>query len=126
MRLASGVGCWLRLFGRFAKHSMVPAVAGFVWVNAARVGAQAPDGDAWSKLAAANDLARQGDPPFHLKVAFQLYDVDGKPGETGTAEEWWASPKCWRISIESPSLNAMRCSPGWGEGVVSCEALAGL
>lgn len=104
MRLASGVGCWLRLCGRFAKHSLVLALAVYAGLHGQRGWAQASDGDAWSRLAAVNNLY-QGKTPFHLKVAFQLYDVDGKPGEAGTAEEWWASPKSWRISIESPSLH---------------------
>jgi TonB family protein len=43
--------------------------------------------------------------PFLLKVEFQLYDVDGKPVEKGTAEESWTNAGGKAIRIESPSLN---------------------
>jgi TonB family protein len=104
MRLASGVGCWLRLCGRFAKHSSTLALAVFVVLNATRGWAQAPDTDVWGELAAANNLDHEGNTPFHVKIAFQLDDLQGKPGETGTVEEWWASPTSWRIAIDAPSM----------------------
>jgi TonB family protein len=34
--------------------------------------------------------------PWHLKATYQLYDEKGKPGEQGTYEYWWASPKVHR------------------------------
>lgn len=88
MRLASGVGCCLQRCGRLGKHFLVLAIAVSAGLPGARGWAQAPDTDAWGRLAAANNLDHVGNTPFHLKVAFQLYDLAGKPGESGTVEEW--------------------------------------
>jgi len=43
--------------------------------------------------------------PWHMRLSFQLFDLQGKPQETGTIEEWWAAPDRARIVITSPSLN---------------------
>jgi TonB family protein len=40
---------------------------------------------------------------FRLKVAYQLYDLDGKPLENGTAEETWGGG-IKQIEIKSPTL----------------------
>jgi TonB family protein len=34
--------------------------------------------------------------PWHLKASYQLYDADGKAGEQGIYEYWWASPQAYR------------------------------
>jgi TonB family protein len=73
-------------------------------VPVASVLAQAPDADPWSPLYAANNLDIKGNTPFHLKMTFQLYDLAGNPGETGTVEEWWASPRSKRVIVSAPSL----------------------
>jgi hypothetical protein len=59
------------------------------------------------QLFAANTLDQEGKPPFHVKLEFQLYDLEGKPSEKGTVEEWWASPKLQRIVITAPSLTGV-------------------
>jgi len=41
--------------------------------------------------------------PWHLKASYQLYDDEGKPGEKGTYEYWWASPKVYRSTWTRPS-----------------------
>jgi len=41
--------------------------------------------------------------PWHLKATYQLYDEKGKPGEQGTYEYWWASPKVYRSTWTRPS-----------------------
>jgi TonB family protein len=56
-------------------------------------------------LARANSLDAEGAQPWHLRISFQLNDLNGKPKETGTIEEWWASPQSHRIEIKSPSYN---------------------
>ena len=56
-------------------------------------------------MIAANSLDLEGKVPFHIKIAFQYYDMDGKAVETGTAEEWWVAADRYRIVITSPSLN---------------------
>jgi TonB family protein len=66
--------------------------------------AQASDADRWGQLYAANDLAKEGALPFHLKMSFQLYDFAGKPREVGSVEEWWVSPTAKRIVVSAPSL----------------------
>lgn len=40
--------------------------------------------------------------PWYLKASYQLYDRDGKPGEQGTFEYWWASPKVHRSTWTRP------------------------
>jgi TonB family protein len=80
------------------------ALAVCAGLQGARGWSQAPDADAWSELAAANNLDGDGNTPFHVKIAFQLDDLQGKPGEAGTVEEWWASPTSWRIAIDAPSM----------------------
>lgn len=59
------------------------------------------------QLFAANTLDQEGKPPFHVKLEFQLYDLEGKPSEKGTVEEWWASPKLQRIVITAPSFTGV-------------------
>jgi TonB family protein len=36
--------------------------------------------------------------PWHLKVSYELFDLQGKPDKQGTFEYWWASPKVHRSS----------------------------
>jgi TonB family protein len=48
-------------------------------------------------------LDAEGSKPWHLKLELQLFDKDGKPSETGTVEEWWASPTLNRVVYTSPS-----------------------
>jgi hypothetical protein len=61
--------------------------------------------DQLRKMIAANSLDAEGKAPFHLKIAFQYFDLQGKPVEAGTAEEWWVSSEHYRIVIQSPSIN---------------------
>jgi TonB family protein len=84
--------------------------------------AQGPEADRWGQLATANNLDHDGNTPFHVKVAFQLYDLEGKPVETGTVEEWWAPHKFKRV-ITSPSLNDDGSSAGGGEPAVVREKI---
>ncbi|MEO7030295.1 MAG: energy transducer TonB [Acidobacteriaceae bacterium] len=70
--------------------------------------ANAQDADARQRiedLAKATSLVREGVKPWHLRMSFQLNDLDGKPKESGTIEEWWASSKSHRLVIASPSYN---------------------
>jgi TonB family protein len=39
-----------------------------------------------------NGLDGPGMKPWHIKVSYQTFDDQGKPGYTGTFEEWWAAP----------------------------------
>lgn len=59
---------------------------------------------AMDSLTGATSLDQAGLKPWHLKISFQLYDLDGKPREKGTAEEWWFSPGRGKLVIESPSF----------------------
>ena len=57
------------------------------------------------QISAAASLVRESSAPWHLRMTFQLYDLNGKPSETGTVEEWWVSPQSHRLVITSPSYN---------------------
>jgi TonB family protein len=50
-----------------------------------------------------NTLDLSTNQPFLLTVEYELYDLDGKAAEKGTAEESWG-PKGSRIEIKSPTL----------------------
>jgi TonB family protein len=96
---------------RLKRNVTLGAVLCVVGIGAVGVAvAQAPVADRWSQLSAANNLNHEGNTPFHLKMTFQLYDLVGKPSETGTVEEWWAPNKFKRV-ITSPSLNDDGSSP---------------
>lgn len=56
-------------------------------------------------LAAATSLDRNGIHAWHMRLSFDLFDLNGKPQESGTIEEWWAGPDHARIVITSPSFN---------------------
>jgi len=55
---------------------------------------------------AANSLDDASLTPWHLKVSYQLFDNKGKPGESGTMEEWWSSPTLYKLSFTSPSYTS--------------------
>ncbi len=58
------------------------------------------------KLAAdVNGLASDKLAPWHLKATFRLYDFKGKPTEKGTYEEFWVTPKKYKVIFTSPSFN---------------------
>jgi TonB family protein len=68
--------------------------------------AQSPDSrQLIDQLAAATSLDRDDQHPWHLRMSFDLYDLEGKKKESGTAEEWWVSRKSYRLVITSPSFN---------------------
>lgn len=80
----------------------------FVFALASAVAANAQDTDDRQRmedLARATSLVREGVKPWHLHMSFQLNDLDGKPKESGSIEEWWASPQDHRLVITSPSYN---------------------
>ena len=56
-------------------------------------------------LTTATSLDRAGVQPWHMRLAFDLFDLKGNPQESGTVEEWWAAPDRARIVITSPSFN---------------------
>jgi len=49
--------------------------------------------------------------PFVLKVDYELYDLDGKLVEKGTAEESWTQEEVKTIRIQSPSLSEGSAPP---------------
>lgn len=56
-------------------------------------------------LARANSLDVPGAQPWHLRMTFQLNDLNGKHKDSGTIEEWWVSPQSRRLEIRSASYN---------------------
>ena len=55
----------------------------------------------------ANALQKDGKRPFHLKLSFQVYELNGKPGEKGTLDYWWAGPAGNHLDVTSPSLGTV-------------------
>ena len=76
----------------------------------AQQGAQSSS-DEWGKLASSNDLELKGNTPFHLAMTFQLFDMDGKPTETGSFEEWWAAPGSSRVVVHLAGLKEDGSAP---------------
>jgi len=58
----------------------------------------------YEKIQEANTLDREGKTPFHIKISFQLYDLNGKPSDTGDVEEWWIAPGQSKIVVQAGSL----------------------
>jgi TonB family protein len=50
------------------------------------------------------DLASPALKPWHMKVSYQLYDDQGKPGGQGSYEYWWASPDTYRSTWTRPGM----------------------
>jgi TonB family protein len=70
------------------------------------LGAQTPDArQHLEELAHANSLDLEGAQPWHLRISFQLNDLNGKLKDSGTIEEWWVSPQSRRVEIRSGSYN---------------------
>ena len=57
-------------------------------------------------IAKENSLDVEGKPPFHLRLAFQMNGLDGKPSDTGTVEEWWASPVLSKTVFTTASMKS--------------------
>ena len=56
----------------------------------------------WNDISAKNALVGEAKPPFHLRIDFSLYDLQGRSGQKGTIEEWWTFDKGYRAEINSP------------------------
>ena len=59
--------------------------------------------DRLRQAAELTSLDAEGSKPWHLKLEVQTFDKDGKPAESGTVEEWWASATLNRVVYTSPS-----------------------
>lgn len=55
----------------------------------------------------ANTLQKDGSQPFHLKMSFETFDLEGKPAENGTLEYWWAGPSGFLLDITTPSIGTV-------------------
>ena len=55
----------------------------------------------------ANTLQGDGKRPFHLKLSFQTFDLEGKAADQGTLEYWWAGPDGSRLDISSAALGTV-------------------
>jgi len=83
----------------------------FAAVARAQEAVPVPLSDDWGKLVAANDLDVKGNSPFHLGMTFQLYDLEGKPAETGSFETWWAAPGSQRSVVHLAGLDENGSAP---------------
>ena len=91
---------------------MAAIVLAALAVSARAQGAvQASPTDDWGKLVAANNLDVKGNTPFHLGMSFQLYDLKGKPTETGTFETWWPGVGGRRTLVKLAGLNEDGSAP---------------
>ncbi|HEX4155554.1 MAG TPA: energy transducer TonB [Acidobacteriaceae bacterium] len=61
--------------------------------------------DQYDQLRSATQLDRKGAQPFHLKIAAQVYDLEGGRAKPATIEAWWAAPDDYRIEINSGPLH---------------------
>jgi TonB family protein len=95
----------LRLYGGLFALTLIVLPAALSAQQSAATPAQEYD-----QLVVSTQLDRKGAPPFHLKIDAQLYDLKGKPTETGTIEEWWATPGEYRVEINSGQLHEVRAS----------------
>jgi TonB family protein len=81
------------------------AVALATVMSASSSGQISPAAQHLKELAQANSLDLEGSQPWHLRMSFHLNDLNGKPKESGTIEEWWVSPQSLRLEIRSASYN---------------------
>jgi Gram-negative bacterial TonB protein C-terminal len=59
-------------------------------------------------------LDAEGSKPWHLKLEVQTFDKDGKPAESGTVEEWWASATLNRVVYTSAAGTVTEIHTGDG------------
>ena len=74
-------------------------------------------------ILAANTLQGEGKRPFHLKVRFQIFDLQGKAGEQGTLEYWWAAAEGSRLDITTPSLGTIHSTEARSVNLASARIL---
>lgn len=58
--------------------------------------------------AATYDLEAPDSKPWHMRVAYQLYDAKEQPAESGTLEYWWVSPTRNRQTLTRGSVVSSR------------------
>jgi len=71
--------------------------------------------DRLKQIVATSSLEKEGMAPWHIRITFQLYDLEGKKKETGMIDEWWSSPTQRKIVIDSPSYHQ---GDAYGDSVV--------
>jgi hypothetical protein len=99
----------------------VACVAFILLAVSAPVLAEKAKPDQLSAAYTANALTAEGKAPFHIKISFQLFDLNGKESETGTIEEWWVSPSVSRLVVTSPSLTYTVPNEGHQEAMSNRE-----
>jgi len=87
--------------------AMLILFAGMVTTLSAQTVQLADEDVSWQKyqyLLRSSTLEWLYTEPFVLKIEFQLYDLQGKPVETGTAQESWGPGKVRYFRVDAPSL----------------------
>ena len=74
------------------------------------------------EVESATALDREGVPPWHLQMSFDLSGLNGKEKESGTIEEWWIGQGRKRIVVSSPSFSIPSMSPKGEDPWVGREA----
>jgi TonB family protein len=77
------------------------AAASLLAVASTRAQSPTPQ-QALETLASATALDAPDTKPWHLRMSYQLYDLKGKPSDTGTIEQWW-EPYHPKLRITSAS-----------------------
>jgi TonB family protein len=79
-----------------------------IWFGVGVSLSQAPlDDQDWQQyihLIRASTVNLRNTEPFHLKISFELRDLNGKPVEKGIAEETWGASGIPQVHIDAPSL----------------------
>lgn len=65
--------------------------------------------DAWIRT---NTLPAEGKLPFHLHSLIQLYDLTGKPKESGFLDFWWGDAAGHAVRLQLPSLGTRNSLEG--------------
>jgi TonB family protein len=62
-----------------------------------------------------NGLAGLNNRPWHVKLMYQTFDADGKPGHIGVLEEWWESAKKYKYIYTAPGFQQTTYRDGKAE-----------
>ena len=64
----------------------------------------------YAALVNSTTMTLEGKSPFHIKLDVQLADLRGVPSTSGTVEEWWISPRQYRIEYIAGNLHKTSAS----------------
>ncbi len=95
---------WALLVWALVAYAQTPASAGASTTADAGPSLPSDARDIFTLAARMNGLAGSDLKPWHIKVAYQIFDSGGKAQESGTYEEFWVSDKIYKRSYASDSF----------------------